>query len=407
MLGNGRRYFRFMEAACAWPRMLLVALVVIVAVGLISCAQQPERAATTAATWAQPTSTMRWNEYACDLIDRNQVGQFAALRTLAYMNLAINNAMVTAKGQGKRTDGAAAGAAATVLVYLYPKDEAAINARLAGEVAAIGNDGRAAFQAGVDAGRATGTDIVAMVQADRTDLAWNGSLPDGPGKWSSRMQPARPPLLPRLGESRTFFVASVTELRAPAPLGLDSPEFRAQLAEVRRISDTRTNEQIRIAQYWDTLSGSFNAGLWNQFARNAIAAHGLDEATSARLLAQMHMAGVDANIVCHDSKYFYWVPRPTQMDPEIRLAITLPNHPSYPSNHSCVSGAFAAILDNQFPDEGGRYRRMANEAGDSRIYGGLHYRMDVEQGAAIARKVSDRALAVGVPTDKPFTPVGK
>jgi hypothetical protein len=404
MLGDTGRWVRFTAVAQAWPRMLPVALVVLAVAG---CAQQPERAAANAPTWAQPTSTMRWNEYACDLIARNQVGQFPAARTLAYLNLAINNAMVTAKQQGKRGDGAAAGAAATVLAYLYPKDEPAINARLTGEVAAIGNDGRAAFQAGVDVGRATGAAVVTIAKADRADLAWNGPLPQGADKWSSRAEPARPPLGPRLGEFRTFFIASGSEFRAPAPPAVDSTAFRAEVVEVRRVADSRTNEQIRIAQYWETLSGSFNAGLWNQIARDAIAAHGLDEATSARLLAQMHMAAVDANVACHDSKYVYWVPRPTQMDPGIRLAIAVPNHPSYPSNHACISGAIGAVLDAQFPDEGGRYSRMAREAGESRIYGGIHYRIDLDQGFVIARKVSDRAIAMGVPTDKPFAPAGK
>jgi hypothetical protein len=402
MLGDAGWWVRFTEVARL--RILPVALVVLAVAG---CAQQPERAAATAPTWAQPTSTMRWNEYACDLIDRNQVGQFPASRTLAYLNLAINNAIVTAKQQGKRGDGAAAGAAATVLVNLFPKDEAAINARLAGEIAAIGNDGRAAFQAGVDVGRTAGAEVVAMAKADRSDLAWNGPLPEGPGKWSSRAQPARPPLGPRLGEFRTFFIASGSEFRAPAPPAVDSPAFRAEVVEVRRVADTRTNEQIRIAQYWETLSGSFNAGLWNQIARNAIAAHGLDEATSARLLAQLHMASVDATAACHDSKYVYWVPRPTQMDPDIHLAIAVPNHPSYPSNHACISGTIGAVLDAQFPDEGGRYSRMAREAGESRIYGGIHYRIDLDQGFVIARKVSERAIATGVPADKPFAPSGK
>ncbi len=407
MLGGSSRWVRINPVARSWPGILPFAAAVLALAGPIGCAQQPERTSATTTSWAQPTSTMRWNEYACDLIDRNQVGQFTAARTLAYLNLAINNAIVAAKQQGKRGDGAAAGAAASVLAAFYPKDEATINTRLAGEIAAIGNNGRAAFQAGVDVGRATGAEVVAMAKVDRSDLAWNGPLPEGPGKWSSRAQPPRPPLGPRLGEFRTFFIASGSDFRAPAPPAVDSPAFRAEVVEVRSVADSRTNEQVRIAQYWETLSGSFNAGLWNQIARNAIATHGLDEATSARLLAQLHMAGVDSNVACHDSKYVYWVPRPTQMDPDIRLAIAVPNHPSYPSNHACISGAIGAVLDAQFPDEGGRYGRMAREAGESRIYGGIHYRIDVDQGFVIARKVADRALAVGVPADKPFMPAGK
>jgi hypothetical protein len=210
-----------------------------------------------------------------------------------------------------------------------------------------------------------------------------------------------------MGEFKTFFIASGSEFRAPAPPAVDSPAFRAEVVEVRRVADSRTSEQLRIAQYWEGLSGSFNAGGWNVTARHAITAHGLDEAAAARLLAQMHMAGVDGNVACHDSKYVYWVPRPTQMDPDIRLAIAVPNHPSYPSNHACISGSMGAVLDAWFPDEGGRYSKMAREAGESRLYAGIHYRIDIDQGFVIAGKVSERAIALGVPADKPFVPAGR
>jgi hypothetical protein len=179
------------------------------------------------------------------------------------------------------------------------------------------------------------------------------------------------------------------------------------LAEVRTISDGRTYEQLRIAQYWENLSGAFAAGQWNDTVRRAISARGLSEAESARVLAMAHMAGWDAQAVCHDSKYVYWVPRPTQLDPDIKLAIGIPNHPSYPSNHACISGAFGLVLDSQFPDAKGRYFEMAKQAGESRIYGGIHYRIDVDEGYVIARKVAARAVEVGVPTDRPFTPRGQ
>lgn len=380
---------------------------------LLGCAPQPERPSAAIASksasspWALPTSTMRWNEYACDLIARNQVGQFPASRALAYLNLAINNSIVVAKRQGRASDGAAAGAAATVLIYLFPKEEQAIGNRLAGELAAIGDNGRQQFAAGIEIGRAAAADVIASAKADRSDLAWTGPVPEGPGKWSSRMQPARPPLGPRLGEMRPFFLTTGADYRAPAPPAYDSPEFRAQVGEIRAIADSRSNEQLRIAQYWETLTGSYSAGLWNDVARGAISAHGLDEAGSARILALVHMASVDATIACHDSKYTYWVPRPTQADPGIHLAIGVPNHPSYPSNHACISGTIGLVLDAQFPDQRGRYFAMAREAGESRMYGGIHYRMDVDEGLVVARKVSGRALEVGVSSDRPFVALGK
>src|SRR4029450_7308254 len=186
MLRGSSRFVLFTPVAKSWPGILPLAVAVLAVAGLFGCAQQPDRSTTPAAAprttgsaWALPTSTMAWNDYACDLIARNQVGQFPALRTLAYVNLAINNALVAAKQQGKRGDGAAAGAAATVLVYMFPKDEAAINARLAGEGAGVGNDGRAAFSAGVDVGRAAGADVVAMAKTDRSDLGWEGVVAAG------------------------------------------------------------------------------------------------------------------------------------------------------------------------------------------------------------------------------------
>lgn len=385
-----------------------VIAVVVLAVG---CAQQPERSSARGpapSPWALATSTMRWNEYACELIARNQVGQFPAARVLAYVNLSINNAIVLARQQGRKPDGAAAGAAATTLIYFFPKDEQAIAGRLAGETAAMGTDGpQAEFAAGVEIGRAGATDVIAAAKTDRSDLAWSGPLPSGVDKWSSRAQPARPPLGPRLGEMRPFFLNAGSDFVAPPPPTFDSPAFRETLSEVRTISDHRTSEQVRIAQYWEDLSGSFGAGHWNDVARGAISSHDLSEAESARVLAMVHMVGVDATITCHNSKYTYWVPRPTQVDPEIHLAIGVPNHPSYPSNHACISGAIGFVLDAQFPDQGGRYSAMARQAGESRVYGGIHYRIDIDEGFAIARKVSARALDVGLPADRPFVAVGR
>jgi hypothetical protein len=404
-----KRSVRFHYVAAAVRPVAILAIVV--AALAAGCAQQPERSAMAVGApvgspWVLHTSTMRWNEYACDVIARNQAGQFPASRTLAYVNLAINNAIVVARQQGRAPDGAVAGAAAMTLTYLFPKEEEAIGQRLAGEMAATGIDRRAEFAAGVEIGRASAAYVIAAAKTDRSDLLWAGPLPSGANVWLSRAQPARPPLGPRLGEMRTFFLVSGADYRAPPPPAYDSPAFRATLAEVRAISDRRSDEQIRIAQYWEGLSGSFNAGFWNETTRRAIAAHRLSEAESARVLALVHMASVDATIACHDSKYIYWVARPTQLDPAIHLAIGVPNHPSYPSNHACISGTIGLVLDTQFSDEGGRYLAMAREAGESRIYGGIHYRIDVDEGFVIARKVAARVLATGIPVDRPFTPLG-
>ncbi|HEX5768481.1 MAG TPA: hypothetical protein VFX94_09635, partial [Burkholderiales bacterium] len=197
------------------------------------------------------------------------------------------------------------------------------------------------------------------------------------------------------------------DFRAPPPPPYGSDAFRAQVRHVREVSDTRTNSQVRIAQYWENLTGSFAAGAWNAVARSAMVARGFDEAAMARTLAMMHMVAFDAVLACHDSKFAYWVPRPTQVDPQITLPIGVPNFPAYPSNHACISGAVGRVLDAVLPNTNGVYEAMGRQAGESRIYAGIHYQMDLDAGYEIARKVAARAVEVGVPKDKPFVPMGR
>lgn len=249
--------------------------------------------------------------------------------------------------------------------------------------------------------------VVVMAKEDRAAAAWSGTVPTGEDKWSSLSNPPSAPLGLPLGTTRPFFLKNASEFRAPPPPAITSPEFRATLGEVRRISDSRNYEQLRYARYWENLTGAFTAGVWNEVARDMIAARGLGEAESARVLAVMHMAGFDAILACHDSKYAYWVPRPTQLDPEIKLAVGAPNHPSYPSNHACISGAMGFVLDAHFPEQRGRNLAMARQAGESRIYAGIHYRIDIDEGMKIAENVSARALQTGVPADRPFVPKGQ
>lgn len=395
-----------MGAAAVAPLVRGLGLAAAAMALLGACAHSPP-AQQVKTPWISPTSTHQWNDYATDLIARNAVGQVGALRSLAYLNLAINNAIVQAGNDKQSVDGAVAGASATVLAALFAKDEPATNARLQREVQAIGAGQRAQFQAGVDLGRKVGEQVVALARADRITEPWTGSVPTGDDKWASRAQPPAPPLAPALGKVRTFYLASGDEFRAPPPPPMNSPQFQAQLKQVRAISDTRTNEQLRIAQFWENLTGSFAAGAWNVYARNAMAAHGFDEATTARALATMHMAGFDAVVACHDSKYVYWVPRPTQADPKITLAVALPNHPSYPSNHSCISGAMGRVLDAMVPGTHGMYETMGKQAGESRLFGGIHYQMDLDAGDEIARKVAARALQSGPKAGQAYAPAGR
>jgi len=110
-------------------------------------------------------------------------------------------------------------------------------------------------------------------------------------------------------------------------------------------------------------------------------------------LATMNAAMLDAVIASHDTKYTYWVPRPSQADPSIKPLIGVPNHPSYPSNHAAVSTAAGLVLAHFFPGDRERLVTIAGEAGLSRIHAGIHYRFDMDAGETIGRKVAATAIA--------------
>jgi membrane-associated phospholipid phosphatase len=202
---------------------------------------------------------------------------------------------------------------------------------------------------------------------------------------------------------RTFFMTSGKQFRPGPPPARGSPKFLAALAEIRQFSDTRTAEQLRIAQFWAAPSVSLVAGYWNEQASALIVDRQMSERDAAHAFALMNMAAMDANIASHDAKYTYWLIRPTQADPGITLAVGLPNHPSYPSNHAAVSGADANILGHLFPSDKSRLASLAQEAAISRLYAGIHYRFDMDAGLKIARQVAQLAIKRDVHGHQPFT----
>ena len=105
---------------------------------------------------------------------------------------------------------------------------------------------------------------------------------------------------------------------------------------MRHYSDTRTPEQLAIAQFWGLtiIAAGGPPGYFGDIGLQAAARHHLDERQTTRMLALVHMAVMDASIGCWDAKFAYWYIRPFQADPAITTPVGRPNFPSYPSAHS-------------------------------------------------------------------------
>ena len=304
---------------------------------------------------------------------------------------------------------------AEMLRLLFPAAVAEITKRAAEQRDAALLSGRATpsdIAAGVALGRAVAAAVIARAGADGmrtaagTPALWSAladsAIARGEEPWVSQESPPRPPMLANFGQVRTWTM-SATELQAldpPPPPSTSSSQMRDELDEVRRTVSGLTREQLAIAIKWNDGAGTYTpSGHWNDIAAEYISDARMSEVRAARSYALLNMAMHDAAVACWRIKFRYFNPRPAQLDPSIRTLIGLPNFPAYPSGHSTFSAASAAVLTYLFPEGGPGFHTMADEAGISRLYGGIHYRSDIERGKEhgerIGLHVVDFALTDG------------
>jgi hypothetical protein len=215
--------------------------------------------------------------------------------------------------------------------------------------------------------------------------------------WKSLETPARPMMLPFFGNVKLWNISSSQRdsLRPEAPPALGSSEFNKAIEEVRGIDRSGNSKEWQIAMHWGDGVGTYTpAGHWNEIACDMIAAGNMSELRVARTLSLLNMAMQDAGICCWDTKSFYFYPRPSQMNNEIKT-IGTPNFPSYTSGHSTFSGAAAAVLGYIFPQNKTQVDAMALEASTSRIFGGIHYRFDCEVGLRCGTAIGSFAVNRG------------
>jgi hypothetical protein len=213
--------------------------------------------------------------------------------------------------------------------------------------------------------------------------------------WQSMETPARPGMLMLFGRVKPWCIPNVEAVRPPAPPAIGSREFNAAADELKRISDNLTVEQRRIANFWaDGPSTYTPPGHWNRIAADLILENRLNPIRTARIFAYMNMSVADAGISCWDAKYYYFYPRPSQAIPGFRSLLGLPNFPAYTSGHSTFSAAAAATLGAFFPSEAAKMDALAKEASESRIYGGIHYRFDCEEGLKSGKNIADYSIAI-------------
>ncbi|MDP4212252.1 MAG: phosphatase PAP2 family protein [Bacteroidota bacterium] len=301
-----------------------------------------------------------------------------------------------------------AGVTAEMMKLLFPGEIANIQEKAIEQENATIASG-AATRSDVIAGEALGRQVaelfIARARGDHAGTAggnqtvWTNfetiALGLGEIPWYSLENPKRPPMLPLFYKVLPFLFdsAAIPSFRPGPPPSTSSAEFKKDADEVYNFIKNPSRENIGIVEYWADGVGTYTPpGHWDAIAAEDFVKKNWSEIRMARNMALLNMAEMDVAIVCWDIKYYYFNPRPTQINPSIKTLTGIPNFPSYVSGHSCFSGAAATLLSYLIPENAAKYQAMAKEAGMSRLMGGIHYRVDCEVGLQVGNNVGNYAV---------------
>jgi membrane-associated phospholipid phosphatase len=317
---------------------------------------------------------------------------------------------------GARADAAAAEAGHDTLLALYPSAKAVLDQQLAGELAAI-PDGNAKRQ-GIDVGHLSAAFMLAA-RADDGSSVTPPVFPAGtqPGDWRPAPAALAPAVFTQWSAVTPFVLDSAAQFRPAAPPSVSGAAYARAVNEVKSVgqntSTTRTADQTVTARFWPGPIWT----TWNEIAEKSALIHHTDLVRTARLFALLNLSLADTTIAFYDAKYQYHVWRPITAireagnsnpavtgDPSWTPLLATAPDPSYPGAHSAISGAGAAVLASFYGDRDritvtsdvlpgvtrsfDSYSAAAGEAGLSRIYGGVHTRIDHEAGTKLGRDVA-------------------
>ena len=354
----------------------------------------------------------------------------------AYVAIAVYDSVIAVKGgyepfavdvdapAGASAEAAVAAAAHRILVHYLPAQAATIlDPAYTASLAAI-PDGQAKTD-----GIAIGENVAGLAHrpASRRWLPSAGSRRTSrrthrfPACGSRRHPRHRP--ASTSASMQPFSLDSADQFRPGGPPPLDSRKWAREYNEVKEIgsstSTTRTAEQTLAARFWAEAPVQQARGSFRKFVLD----HQLDIVRAARFMAMISVTYADANIACFDAKYHFafWRPitaiRAGDTDGNAAtvgdsawspLLAATPNHPEYPSAHSCLTPAAGRVIarflgtkqiDFTVPSLtglGDRHfayvRDLEYDVGNARIWGGIHFRSAVDDGIMIAKKVANQVL---------------
>ena len=395
--------------------------------------------------WNGPLATKPWTEAMFRAIEKSSKNPPLSSRNGALIHIAMSDAIIASyhwkyeydvKAPGgvdtlvpsspdpsyPSEHAAMAGAASKVIAFLYPGEAALRLDEMADEAAQsrvdAGTNTPSDIEAGLALGRAVADKVIAYAKTDGAGTPWNGLRPPGigtgPAFWNPPPGTTAMPTDPPAAGWKTWTLTSNNQFRPPPPPAYNSAEFKAAAQDVVDVKKNLTEEQKRIAKFWEGQQGTVQpAGITLGVAMADVekaAAEG-DKATrwtipqTARAMTLLNVTMADGGVAVWEAKYTYWYPRPINgiRDPGIDRTwepfVPTPFFPAYPSGSAGYAGGSEAIMNYLFPERADEHKRRAEEQAVARVYAGIHWRFDavsLDGGRKISQLVIDKVKDDGV-----------
>lgn len=390
--------------------------------------QRLARLAVLAIAGVQATSEItKWNNILLAQVAATKTNPPTASRMMALLHVSQFEAVNAFDGEyypwledhtftippGATPECAAASAGREIMYFLWPANQTAWDAQLTASFTGLtSGEIEDCTELGTDAAAA----VVAARTGDGSATAGSGYITPSPyifGDWRPTLPANASYMLPNWRLVTPWSSADIMDIAGSVePPELNSQQYLAELDEVRRLgfvnSTERTADESKIAKVWEAGSGTVTPpGMWFQIAQQLADAHELTLQERAHLFARLGMAVADAAIVCWQTKFATTRWRPITA---LRLGdyptwmpyLTTPPFPAHTSGHSTFSAAACVVLATelgglvqpQFTVTGNsqslNYTNLETatmDAARSRVYGGIHYQSDSDDGVEIGMEI--------------------
>ena len=218
------------------------------------------------------------------------------------------------------------------------------------------------------------------------------------------------------GSWKTILLTGPTEFAVAAPIATTTPEYIAQVNEIKSWQANITPAEQDMVKYWS--AGAILR--WNEILRELVAKHNLppyqnadntypfpsannplayplfpfaNPPYAARAYGYVAAAQYDALVAAYYYKKLYNRAAPYNVDASVKVSIPKSDLPSYPSEDAVVEGAAVEMLKLLFPGDQDYVQQKAEEHKRARILAGANIRSELEAGEALGKAVAQKFVA--------------